>query len=217
MSEIVFLSNVRLSFPHLTEPQVNRNDPSKPPTYNADLILSESHPDWIKFTQRYATLAQEKFKENAQAVMQMIQNDRKSRCFGNGAEKVNTKTFQVYSGYAGNLFISAKSTNKPQIIQADGKPIDGNNTMLYRDLTSKMYAGCRVNVAIKPWIQVANREKGYGNGVRCDLIAIQFAADDEPFGEGAPDVTSLFGAVAGSAPTPAPSPAMGLPPFMMAK
>ena len=216
MSDFVFLSNVRLSFPHLVEPQVNRNDPSKPPTFNADFILPDSHPDWSKFMQFYALMMQGHFKEHAQAVMQMIHGDRKSRCYGTGTEKVNSKTFQPYSGYVGNMYISAKSNTKPKIADAEGREIDGNNMMLYREMTSKMYAGCYVNAIVKPWVQVANSVKNYGTGVRCDLIAVQFAKDGEPFGEGAPDITGLFGAVAG-APAAASTtpPAMGLPPFLM--
>jgi hypothetical protein len=214
MSQIISLSNVRLSFPHLVEAQANRNDPSKAPSYNADFILPESHPDFIKFMQTYVTLAQEKFKDHTQSVMQMIQGDRKSRCYGNGSEKVNTKTFQVYAGYQGSGFISAKSNNKPQIMDSTGKPIDSNNTMLYREMASKLYAGCRVNAALEVWIQLANSAKGYGNGVRSNLIAIQFAGDDEPLGKAEADVTGFFSAVA-TAPTAA-APAMGLPPFMMA-
>jgi hypothetical protein len=57
-----------------------------------------------------------------------------------------------------------------------------------------MYGGCRVNAAIKPWLQ----DNKHGRGIRCDLIAVQFAADDTPFGEGATDASNLFGAVAGA-------------------
>jgi len=212
-NEIIILSDVRLSFPHLVEPQVNKNQQTgkERSAYNGDFIMPKDHPGLTAFMQRYATLAQEKWKENAQAAMQRIHADRKTRCYGAGEEKVNSKTFQVYSGYVGMHYLSASTGNRPQIIQADGKPIDGSNTMLYRDLTSKMYAGCRVNVALKPWLQ----QNDHGIGVRCDLIAIQFLRDDEPFGEGAPDVTPLFGAVANtSGNAAAPAPGMGLPPFM---
>jgi hypothetical protein len=80
----------------------------------------------------------------------------------------------------------------PQMIQSDGKPVDPANTMAYQTLARKMYGGCRVNAAIKPWIQTNQ----HGNGIRCDLVAVQFAGDDTPFGDGAPDVSGMFGAVA---------------------
>jgi hypothetical protein len=60
-----------------------------------------------------------------------------------------------------------------------------------------MYGGCRVNAAIKPWPQVNK----HGNGIRCDLIAVQFLRDDVAFGEGAADASGMFGSVA-SAPVP---------------
>jgi hypothetical protein len=38
----------------------------------------------------------------------------------------------------------------------------------------------------------------HGNGIRCDLVAVQFAADDTAFGEGAADASSMFGSVGAS-------------------
>jgi len=153
--------------------------------------------------------------------MGMIQSDRKQRCYGPGEEKINKKTFKPYDGYAGHVFITAGRDQPPQIIQADGQPIDPNNTMAYQMLTRKMYGGCRVNAAVKPWVQA----NSYGNGIRCDLIALQFLRDDTAFGEGAADASGMFAAVSNPAqamPSPAgmgapafPSTApMGLPPFM---
>ena len=108
------------------------------------------------------------------------------------------------------MYIGAGRDSQPQIIQADGSAIDPNNTMAYQQLTRKMYGGCRVNAAVKPWLQ----DNKHGRGVRCDLIALQFAGDDQPFGEGAVDASNLFGSVA-AAPAAAASPAgMPLPPFM---
>jgi hypothetical protein len=225
MSEIIFLSNVRLSFPHLAEPQrkVNEQTGKERISYNAEFIMPKDHAGLAQFMQRYGALALEKWKEHAQAVMNMIQADRKSRCFGMGEEKINKKTFQPYDGYAGNMFISAGRDQQPQMIQADGSPIDPANTMAYQQLARKLYGGCRVNVAVKPWIQ----ENTHGRGVRCDLIAIQFAADDVAFGEGAVDASNMFGAVTGAPAVPGFAPAAaampaapfagapaGLPPFM---
>jgi hypothetical protein len=77
-----------------------------------------------------------------------------------------------------------------------------------------MYGGCRVNAAIKPWPQ----DNKHGRGIRCDLIAVQFAGDDTPFGEGNVDASGMFGAVAGGAPAGVPgfaaqAPAMPAAPF----
>lgn len=219
MSEIVYLSDVRLSFPALAEPQVNKQYPNKPASYNCDFIFdSEQHPGWQQFMQRIALLANEKWKEHTQTVMQMIGQDRKLRCFGPGQEKVNQKTLKVWEGYIGKMFISAnKYADKgmPQIIRPDGTAVDPANLMEYQAVARKMYGGCRVNAAVKPWLQ----QNTHGRGIRCDLIAVQFARDDAPFGDAHADATGMFGQVAGApaAPgfmaQPAAAPAGAMPGF----
>jgi hypothetical protein len=215
MSEVIFLSNVRLSFPHLAEPQrqINEATGKERVSYNCEFIMEQDHAGFQQFMKRYGALALDKWKEHSQQVMQMIQADRKLRCYGKGEEKVNKKTFQPYDGYAGHVFITAGRDQPPQMIQADGTPVEASNTMAYMQLARKMYGGCRVNAAVKPWLQ----ENKHGRGIRCDLIAVQFAADDKAFGEGAVDASGMFGAVQ-EAPAgmfnAAPA-SMGLPPFLM--
>ena len=215
MSDIIFLSDVRLSFPHIAEPQkqVNEATGAQRISYNAEFLMPQDHPGFKQFMARYLDIALEKWAEHATTVMQMILADRKLRCFGRGEEKVNKKTFKPYDGYAGNVYLTAGRDQAPQMIQADGQPVDPNNTMAYQALARKMYGGCRVNAAIKPWPQVNK----HGNGIRCDLIAVQFLRDDVAFGEGAADASGMFGSVAGApaagfAPV---APAMpGLPSFL---
>ncbi len=219
MSDIIYLSNVRLSFPNLAEPQrtPSQTNPNEIRiSYNCDLLMAPDHPGFTQFMQQYGALAQDKWKEHAGTAMQMAASDRKLRCYGSGNEKANSKTFKVYDGYEGNVYITAGSKNPPQLIQADGKPIDPGNTMAYQALARKLYGGCRVNAAVKPWLQIANSQKKTGNGVRCDLIAVQFAGDDQPFGAGAADVSGLFGQVTQQAAPQAPV-AMPVPPFMMGR
>jgi|TARA_R110002126_G_scaffold214720_5_gene360985 hypothetical protein len=223
MSEVIFLSNVRLSFPHLAEPQkqVNEQTGKERISYNCEFLMPQDHAGFAQFMARYGAMALEKWKEHANTVMGMIQQDRKLRCFGMGNEKVNKKTFLPYDGYAGNVFITAGRDTAPQMIQPDGSPVDPANTMAFQQLARKMYGGCRVNAAVKPWLQ----ENKHGRGIRCDLIAVQFAGDDTAFGEGAVDASNLFGSVAtapagmfGAAPQGAPAmpgaPFQGLPSFL---
>lgn len=217
MSDLIFLSNVRLSFPHLAEPQrkVSPETGKERVSYSGDFIMAPDHPGFKQFMAKVNDMALAKWKEHAGTVMSMINADRKLRCYGDGSQKVNSKTFQTYDGYAGQVFITAGRDQPPQIIQPDGTPVDPTNSMAYQALTRNMYGGCRVNVAVKPWLQ----ENKHGRGVRCDLVAVQFAGDDKAFGEGAVDASSMFGAVAAAAPA-APSffgaapAAMPLPPFM---
>jgi hypothetical protein len=195
-NEIHYFTNTRLSFPNLIQAGVSKKFPNSPPMFSADIIVDQNHPAIASFMQRYAELAAAEWKENAQQVMQMIQADRRARCFGTGAEKVSETTLKIHPGYEGKVWFAAKNKNRPQIIKSDGSV--ATNEMEAQALARKMYGGCYVNVALRPWIRLTNR------GVSCDLVAIQFAGDGEAFGDGAavPDVTSMFGAV-GAAPTPA--------------
>ena len=193
MSDVIFLSDVRLSFPHIAEPQKQRNDVTGKEriSHNAEFILPATHPGWQKTMQVYGQMMVATFAEHANTVMQMIQNDRKLRGFGVGTEKINKKTFKPYDGYEGQMFITAGSERQPQIIQADGSPVDPMNTMAVQQLARKLYGGCRVNAAVKPWVQ----KNQHGNGFRFDLVAVQFLRDDTAVGEGVVDASGLFGAV----------------------
>ena len=234
MSDIIYLSNVRLSFPHIVEPQRTMNEQTgkEKISYNSEFIMPMDHVGLQQFLKAYAALALDKWKDNANAVMGMIQNERRLRCFGRGEEKVNKKTFQPYDGYAGNAYITVGRDTPPQLIAADGNPVDAANTMAFQATARTLYGGCYVNAAIKPWLQ----DNQYGRGVRCDFVAIQFAGNGEPFGAGATDVSGIFGAVATQAAAPvsmpsapfgapaapqaAPAPAFGapsMPPFMMGR
>ena len=211
MSEVIFLSDCRLSFPHIAEPQkqINEQTGKERISYNCEFIMPQNHPGFAQFWAVYQKMMTEAFAEHAGTVMQMIQNDRKLRGFGMGSEKVNKKTFKPYDGYDGNVFITAGSERMPQMIQADGNPVDPMNTMVCVQLARRLYGGCRVNAAVKPWVQ----KNKHGNGIRFDLVAVQFLRDDTAFGEGAVDVTGLFGQVA-QQPGPAASGAPAMPGFM---
>ena len=219
MSDIIYLSNVRVSFPQLVEPKKTTNEKGEVRTaWSADFILPPDSQQYKQVMQQYMTLASEKWKERAQTIMQMIQADRKSRCYGNGAEKVNKTTLLPYDGYEGNAYVSAISNRQPQMIQPNGQPVDASNSMAYQAIARGVYGGCYVNAAIRLWLQ----ENTHGRGVRCDLVAIQFSEDGDAFGGGGADVTGMFGAVAAPSAAPvhaampaAPFPGMpGMPSFM---
>lgn len=193
MSDVLFFSGARLSFPQLVEPKSSVEGGKA--KYACDILLQVTNPDVKRFFETVQKITLEKWKDHAPAVMQMIQNDRKLRCFGKGEEKVNGKTFKPYNGYEGHVYISANSNNQPQMIRPDGSPADAHNTMECQQLARKLYGGCFVNVAIRPWLQ----ESKHGRAVRCEMIAVQFQKDGEAFGDSKPDVSNLFGAVAGDA------------------
>ena len=190
MSNLIYLSNIRLSFPSLLKPEASVVGGVD--KYSADLIMSPEHQGYAQFQQKVREMAVDKWTAKALPVLNLIQQDRKLRCFGNGMERVDPKTFEPYSGYDGNVYLSANCLERPQLIDEQGVPVPVDNTMLYMALARKMYGGCYVNAAIQPWLQ----DNTHGRGVRCELVAIQFLSDGEAFGMGTPDAAPLFGAVA---------------------
>ena len=227
LDNVIFLSNVRLSFPHIAAPQPKRpgDNPDKAPSYSAAFLMTPDNSGWARFHQVVQQMAAEKWKDKAPAAIQMINGDTKKRCYAKGEEKVNATTFKVIPGYEGMVVIAAGNKAMPQIIDAQGAGVDPANTGACQALARTMYGGCYVNAAIKPWLQ----DNTHGVGVRCELISIQFFRDGEPFGETVKDASAMFQAAPAAVPgfgaapvSPMPSAPfgaapvapMGLPPFL---
>ena len=193
---IVFLSNVRLSFPTLVEPKLQKGGSTK--KYSADFLLTKDNPSFAAFMKVVNEIAVAKWKENAGAVISMLNNDRKLRCYGKGEEKINQKTFKVYDGYPDHLYISANQVESKivQMIRPDGTSVPSSDTLEYQALARKLYGGCYVHAAVKPWPQDS---LDHGKGIRCELLAVKFAKDGEPFGEAPIDTSVMFKPVASAA------------------
>lgn len=201
MADVFYINRARLSFPKLVEAQAAKDQPGSAKKFGADLILHPNDPQYGQFMQQVHAVAGEKWKEHANNVLALIQPDRRLRCYGQGGEKIDKKTYKPYEGYENMVYISASSNEDrpPQMIRADGTICDNLNTMERQALARKLYGGCFVNVAVRVWPQ----DNQFGRAIRCELIAIQFAEDGTPFGDAPPDLTGKFGAVqAPAVPTP---------------
>lgn len=197
----IMITNARLSFPHLVEPHAPGNNPQAKKSFSADFILEPDSADWQAVQQRIQDLAVAAWAEQAQAILQMIYQDRRQRFFGTGDEKIDKNSMQPYNGYAGKVYVSGKRDQQPQMIKTNGAAADPANTMECQQLARSMYGGCYVNAAIRPWIQ----DNQHGRGVRCELIAVQFSKDGEAFGEAVTDASGMFGAVQGASTAPSPA------------
>jgi len=203
MAEAIQMTNVRLSFPKLVEATAPpQSPPGTPKKFGADFLMEPSHPDYARFMAEVGKVASEKWKENGNAILQLIQGDRRLRCYGKGVEKVDKKTLKPYIGYETTVYVSGSSdeAHPPMMVDGSGNVVPNNNIMASLALARKLYGGCYVNVALRPWCQ----DNKFGRAIRCEIIAVQFAKDGEAFGDPAPDVTGMFGAVAAPAPAAAP-------------
>ena len=189
--EIIVFNNVQCAFPVLKKPRAYQASPA---TYSLELInIDPNSPSLQKLNKVVFELCVAKHKDNAKNFLDSISNDNQKKFWGVGP-KVNKKTFKPYQGYdEGKMWLSVKGKQgtegavRPQIIRSDGKPAVNEEEAM--DLAGKIYGGCKVNVALKPFLRV-----NYV-GVSCELVAVQFANHGEPFGESSDDVEGLFGAV----------------------
>lgn len=194
MSEnIVSLSNVRISFPHLAAPSAFKEGDT--PKFSAIFLLPPDHPGVVAFQKAIAFVAQEKWKEKASGAMEVLKSDRKIRPFSRGEEHVDAKSLAVRPGYEGMFVISARNQSRPQIYKADGHKVDPENTMEIRAAAEKIYGGCYVNAVVKPY---AYKE---GIGMACELLGVQFFKDGDAFGTPVADISGMFAPVASVAPS----------------
>ena len=65
MSDVIFLSGVRLSFPHLAEPQrqINELTGKERISYNCEFIMPQDHAGFGQFMAKYGAMSLEKWKE----------------------------------------------------------------------------------------------------------------------------------------------------------
>jgi hypothetical protein len=190
MTNTIFLTKVRLSFPKLIEPVAPQTPPGAAAKYGADLIIRPDSPEYAKFMGEVASVATAKWKDMAMLILKNMEMDRKLRCWGNGSEKLKKETMRPYEGYEGMAYISGSQNEDrpPTMIDKDGNPCDPANTMLRKELARKLYGGCYVNAAVSLWAQ----DNQFGRAIRCNLLAVQFAEDGVPFGDAAPDMSGLF-------------------------
>src|SRR3990167_4191338 len=127
MSDLIYLNNVRLSFPAIIAAKAFEEGGKG--MFGADFIMAPDHPGFITFMKAVHEVALAKWKEITPQVLQMIQNDRKLRCYSQGAERISKTTMKTLDGYEGMVALTNKKDKRPQLIDADGTPVDPENTM----------------------------------------------------------------------------------------
>lgn len=174
---VIMLSNVRLAFPNLfTATQVNGEGKA---AFSASFLLTPDHPDVAKLRAAISEVAQAKWGEKASEILKaLIAGDKV--CLHNGDAKSN------YDGFAGNLYVGARSYVRPLVIAQDRSPLAEED--------GKPYSGSYVNAQVALWAQANN----FGKRVNAQLRGVQFLRDGEAFGGGAVAQADEFDVVEGA-------------------
>ena len=163
----VFLPDVRISYPSLLEPRAGLQGGD--PKYDATFLFS---PD-------------SGAAHNLNAAVQDIAR----RAFGNAADKILQSNSPVKkgddrenppAGYAGNLYITARSKMRPDLR-------DSNPQIMLTDpatIQDRFRGGYHVNAFVEVYSYEAKAATGaiIKRGIAAMLLGIQFKAYDKPFG-----------------------------------
>ena len=206
----LWIQRCRLSFPHLLMPKAQDNGPA---VYSASFIMQDSQPEWAEAMQIIGQMAQDKWADKAQMVLNLVTSDKRLRCYGNGNEQISKQTGEVYDGYKepGTVYIGAKSDPKPRLYGPDAQPLPPTAN------ANQMFVGGNYVAAI---VRFWPQDNTHGRAIRCQLVGVQYIEEGEKFGAEEIDAGAIFQAVPGApAPTaaapgmPASAPAPGMSPM----
>lgn len=169
----VVLEDVRMAFPTLFEPKAIGDGK---PAYGAKFIIEPGSKNAKKLAEAVSAAAKEKWGEKADAVLEMINEDKKST-YVRGPYK-NKKTGEIYDGFEGMHHVTARANGDgpaPSTFDRAKRPVTARDGVLY--------AGCYVDAVIDVYAQ---DHPQYGRRINAALKGVRFVRDGEAFGGGSP-------------------------------
>lgn len=186
------LNNVRVSFANGLY-KASAMEAGQQEKYGADFILQ---PDSVvlrvnadgtktKTTLKDAELAvaNEAWKGKGQQMLDVLEPSKKS--LRDGDKRVN-KSGDIYEGYEGAWYVTAKTPTRPLLIDAARQPVT--------EADGTIYSGCYVNAIIEIYANTQPKKKGVFAGLK----GVQFVRDGDAFGGGAPAAANEFDVVEGA-------------------
>lgn len=158
---------VRLSFPNLFEPK--QYEGAGPFRYDATALIVPGGANDELIWQAIFAVGEEKLGKKWRELIESWRNNSQKFCYLDG-------NLKEYEGYEGMMYLAMhrKADDGPPTV------IDRNRVRLTR-ADGRPYAGCYVNVSADIYAQT-----GTNAGVRASFSGVQFVADGDAFGGGAP-------------------------------
>lgn len=176
---------VRLAFVHIwhKRPGMKREDGTfGEAKYEVTPIIRPGGANEKRINDAIVEVAKEKYGDkmvkdedgnsvpNWKKVLKSLDKDR--RGLRNGNEKT-TQGGDIYDGFEGNKFITARTTKRPTIVDRDRTPLTEDD--------GRPYSGCYGTVHADVW---ALKKQGVKPGIVFDLTGVQFVEDGDAFGGG---------------------------------
>ena len=168
-NERVFIRGARLSFPALDEPReamAGQGDPK----YQATFLLEPSNPSVPLIQEALMSVARSMWGERA---AQVLQNPEKNPLKSGDAKE------RIPEGYAGMLYIAARSKNPPELRDANPHILITDQ----RTIREKFVAGYKVNGFIDLYSYEVKNPQGVTikSGIAASLVSVQFAGYADAF------------------------------------
>ena len=160
------IRNVRLTFPKLWKAESFANDPTSKPAFSCSFLISPDDPQIAQIQNAIQQVAFDLWQDKAQGILAELYGKDKT-CLHNGDYKAD------YDGYAGMWYVTARSKNKPLVIDRD--------TSVLTEESGRPYGGCYGNVSIDIYAQ-----DDFGKRVNASLRGVQFVQDGDAFSGGPP-------------------------------
>ena len=165
----VFITDARLSYPALDEPKETMagNGDLK---YQATFLIAPDNPCVAKIKDAIKQIAIAEYGDKAKAVV----TNREKIPLKKGDDKEN-----IPDGYAGMLYISAKSKNRPELRDANPKI----RIVEKEEIREKFTAGYRVNAYVDLYPYAVRNSGGaiIKSGIAAGLVSVQFKAYADAF------------------------------------
>jgi len=170
----VTLKNVQISFPELFVATTPKDYPTQNPAYSAVFVFDKGGEAHKAVEEAVKAVAKEAWLKKADAKLEEFRFNKMKFPMKDG-----DKTDKDY--LQGKMSLTAKrqkSLGKPLVLDRDKSPISEED--------DKIYTGAIVNAVVDVWAQT-----GANEGVRCQLVGVQYAAAGERIGVSAPDVADF--------------------------
>lgn len=185
----VHLKNVRLAFPNLFTPSAVKGTEN----YRRGALFiirgdDEEQLATVRKAIEQAAIERWPNKAERDAIMKLIER-KDLTCLHDGADKADK-----YDGFEGNWYVSAsgkggsspETAGKVTVVDQYRRPLTAADGI--------PYAGCYVNAIIDIYAQ----DNDFGRRINASLKGVQFWADGDAFGGGAPATPDEFEAAAPS-------------------
>lgn len=197
MGTKLYLPDVRLSFPTLSEPEYFGGQKQKPTDqrrWSATVLIPAGSPLHKQINDTIVAVAKAKWADKHTQILKAILTDPKGCCYQDGERK-------DYDGYQGMWALSAhrnENDGRPLVFDKKKHPIyhmksgDGHTVNeIVAGQEGVIYGGCYVNIEVEIWAQ----QNGAGKGIRAGLLGIQKCRDADSFGGATRPDEGSFGAL----------------------